>query len=95
MKIVVDKADKIYFQSTKPSPNPPDIRKLEGHDEYALSRNLSSKRLPRSNLSDHLETKVNQLVKSKGKEEEVGKIHVRCLYNKIKHLEVKENMKTR
>ena len=39
-----------------------------------------------------MEKKVNKLVKIEGKEEEVGEIHVRCLYNKINHVEVKEKM---
>ena len=48
--------------------------------------------LPRTYLSDCLENKVNKLVKIEGKEEEVGEIHIRTLYNKTNHVEVKEKM---
>ena len=60
-----------------------------------MGRNLSSETLPRSDLGDYLEERVNQLVKKEGKEEMIGKIRVRCVYNKIQYVEVKEKMTKR
>ena len=51
--------------------------------------------LPRSDLGDFLEERVNQLVKKEGKEEVIGKIRIRCVYNKIQYVKVKEKMTKR
>ena len=84
---------KIINKNSSDRENP--APKLEGHGEDALSRNLSSEMLPRSDLGDYLEERVNQLVKKEGKEEEIGKIRVRCVYNKIQYVKVKEKMTKR